>query len=532
MNIKNSIEKVNKNKVDNLCVSLFYTFRKPTSWKELLFNPYTITNVGDTVSMGNTVGKRMQRWLIDNGDFQSVVERSLDTCDADSQDFKNFFDKTSMWSKLAPIYYAQSLAGHTFFYFTTAIILRFIELIFQSAKNSVNFSALNKNYRTLVSYGLMVATFAFPYYCLGYAVPDLLFCFFVPIILEIILPFKWSNYLKQINTLSSTKDFAFKNFVFKIIQTTLLRMLFSIHSLNYHLQNKTWLTRPAIIICKEGLDVFIENIKATDPLQWVGEFVGTVLGKTIFDLLYILVFKTISKDADLRNPMGWIFSKFRVQQPTKPWTLRKLQESNQRNEEKPKINIVPQKTKIETGIEIENENLQWMDKNTSINGKSKEPVNERKKVKTRSKTTHKEVTNNISTKQKILESETIEVNGMTFQRIYDDSFHKEVWGVIMTNRIEKQRLQVYEQTLAKHTLGGSFKQLTNFSTCYELGYSLNARLIGKMYYGKAYDILQNFMHLEDAQPISDEFGTEEVGLIIFSHEAMKHEDINKIAKRI
>lgn len=542
-----NIESLFGAKGDRVCERMYFTFRKPTSWKEVLFNPHTIAYVGDSVSTGNTVGKRMQRWFIDNGDFKSVVEKSLDTYDPNNQDFKDFLDKTSMWSTLAPNYYAQSLAGHTFFFFTTSIILRFTELFFQSTKNIFNFSALNGKYRNLVSLGLMAATLAFPYFCLGYTTLELLSYFLIPIFLENVLPFKWSNYLKRIHTLSNTKDFALKDFIFKHIQDTFIRLLFTVPTLYtvpaliYHSQNTTWVSRPAIIFCVEDRNIFIKNESAMNPWQWVGEIIGNIFGRIIFDLFYILILKTISENADLRNPMGWMFSKFRVQKQTKPWVLNKLQINKMDQGQKSHL---AQKNNVNTTEGLPDIKWQetWPASEASITPESKFTININKKIKTRGKgqpqLPEKKI-NSISDKQQPCDCITIEVKQCTrtFHKLADEHCMKELWGVIINDSIEKNKLVSYENNLkgGRISKGGNIRRLLKGG--YEMGSALDSRLLGNIHYGRIYDILQNHMNLDDAFAFSEKFEnacerSQDMALIVFKIEAVHHDDIFQKAKRM
>lgn len=515
----------------NSCESFSYTFRKPTSWKEAFFNPYTITHVGEGAYTGNSVVKRMQRCLIDNGDFKKVVEKALDPSDADNQKLRDFFDGYSIWSTLDPMYYTESLAGCTFFYFTTSIIQRFAELFFQSAKNVMNFSALHGQYRTLkklISYGLMGAAIMLPYYCLGYGISDFLCFFFLPLLFENVLPFKWTNFLKQINTLSSTKDFVLKDFIFKNIQATIVRILFIIPSLF----SKHPLISPAISFCVFSQTIKRHNVRATNPLEWVAEIMGNILGKIVFDLLYILILKTISENADLRNPMGWMFSKFRVQQQTRPWMLNKLQVSSK--EQRPKAAYLAKKNPVQPTEFIQDIERQAFRSESEPDSRS---IIDIKKTKIKRKGTNTPAKDTNLPKQKPCERITIEVSWgqIKFQKIESESFQKEVWGVIINKSIEKNTLSRYETSLSNGKTGGAINQLKGVgSDKYELGGGINNRLIGKIYYGNVYDVLQGFMKLEDALPCTQELeniceNTNDMGLMIFSREAKTHKDIYRVA---
>lgn len=128
---------------------------------------------------------------------------------------------------------------------------------------------------------------------------------------------------------------------------------------------------------------------------------------------------------------------------------------------------------------------------------------------------------------------------LTFQKLEHSSFINPVWGVIISdNSIELQILSRYKKLLSNGTIGsGSISQLKGVSDCYEIGSStMDSRLIGKKYNSGTHSALQKFMDLQYATLFAEElekYGVDNyTSLIIFSAEAKKHQDINKVATKL
>lgn len=155
---------LNLNPRNGYCMAYPYTFKQPSSLTEMLFSPREIVRAGK-----NNTRERIQRWFIDNNDFQSgAFGKSLDVRDTSSRELKNIIDLTFIQQGLDQSFFLQSFAGHAFSFFATSIILRFIEIFFQTCSYSLYFSALNKKIKFLIEILLTMATLALPFLYLGF----------------------------------------------------------------------------------------------------------------------------------------------------------------------------------------------------------------------------------------------------------------------------------------------------------------------------------------------------------------------------
>lgn len=510
-----------------------YTFKQPSSLTEMLFSPREIVRAGK-----NNTRERIQRWFIDNNDFQSgAFGKSLDVRDTSSRELKNIIDLTFIQQGLDQSFFLQSFAGHAFSFFATSIILRFIEIFFQTCSYSLYFSALNKKIKFLIEILLTMATLALPFLYLGFDRDEITLCFFLPIVLPIVmdnvLPYKLNNLFKQIITLSSNKDFSLKNFIVKNIQYACFHSSLLIFTLILYWA-KPYLAKSSVVDQSPTVTCSIKNGKVHlnhlndyfDFWNLVSELIGTVLGKITFDLLYIFILKIILKGADLRNPMGSIFSKLRVQNSATE-THGKLQENNKLKNQR--INREEINNGAITDTSAWTENIQVTPK-----------IIREKKVNTKDKEPSSNTINKKSSKQKIIERISVNINGCkkTFQKLNGGHFVKETWGIIVADRVEKNILTSYENWLFNGQVGSKsvIRQVVGSGSVYELGYNTNSRLIGRMHYGDVFNTLLKFMHYNDALHMSQEFENKsrsnEIGLIVFSHEAKKHEDIYSIARKV
>lgn len=489
-----------------------------------------------------TIVERIQRWLIDNGDSYSMISKALNNYSLTSQ-HSNKISKEVLYEFLDDNLFVASIRGQFFFFLVSSMIFRAIELFCQSTKHPLNFTTLSPRIKGLMNLFIIPAMAGFGLF-LGYFWEDIFVFIFLPILVENFLSFTWANYFKQINALSGTKDFVLKDFLFKIIYTFLLRIIPVIISLLVFSNNAYIYNSAKIIICPTKTEKFILNFfRASSRIVEVFlETLALILGKTSFDLIYIFIFKMFAKNTDLRDPMGWIFSKFRLNSisHTRLQAIMRGQKNKKTSDLDSPVKPLNQKKVRNVILETNPTNIESSEKDYPTKNQ-KTSDGKKEKIKTRKLGHSSSIENTNSTLIKSKNSInfiSIEIGGRTrsFQKIEDTSFNKEVWAVIIADSTERQKLTKYERLLSNGSIGGGVRQLTGWSDRYEIGANMKSRLIGKMYDSGVYHSLQNFMRMEEALQLSQELEThgipDNVSLIVFSAEAKTHDDIFKVAKKI
>lgn len=522
------------------CDIYSYNFPKPSSLREVFFAPQRI------VRQDGTWAERMQRWLIDNGDFYTRAGKSLNHYYSDTRPTFTNKEAIALYKVLDRNFLVESIAGHSFYILITSMILRFIELFAQSAQNPLNFSALLPKTKEIVNFLITFAVVGSAL-SLGYVWKDVVVFLLLPIFFQKVLSFKWSNYYRQIHTLSSTKDFELRDFVFKNIQAALIRALPNIFLIFLSLYKPEAFNQerfpPLMTLCKTESEEFSVN-SFERGASTIGDIflepIVLMVGKMTLDLVYILILKTIDKDADLRDPIGWMFSKFRRQVSSKV-SLPEQESYSRKDHKKSALNrqVISrvQDEVLPSEISIPKSNTLLSETKDCTTGSEKRE-GKKDKLKTHGTAYPKPVTKTNSTNRELPTYINIEVNGYvrTFQKMEDPSLHKEVWGVIIADSVEKQKLTKYERLLSNGSIGGGVRQLTGWSDRYEIGANMDSRLIGKMYDSGVYHSLQSFMHMEEALQFSQElerYGIQDnVSLIVFSSEAKTHKDIARVAGKL
>lgn len=526
------------NSIKKKCLDYTFNFTEPSSLREVFCLPQKIV-VHDA-----TIAGRMNRWLIDNGDFCTRLGQYMNP----GLSKRTFKIDNATWDGLCNtldgMYLVESMAGECFYKIITSMVLRSIELFFQSTNHRLNFSVFHPNTQKAISFWMKVAVLGSTF-CLGYSWMLILYVTILPLFLEKVLSYSFSNYFKEIYTLSSSKDFALGDFILKNIKVSLLRIIFATYLL---LSNPRYFEEkffPSMTLCKIKADDFtIEKFDA-DYATIKGlllESVCLILGKVIFDLVYILILKAFSKKADLRDPMGWAFEKFRrpVAVPTRSFSYPKI------NLREPEKEIKGTNPKVISQPRREDEILITDDSSSILFTVSEDKAPQKREKYKKTKETKEskacsKSSKKTSNKPEEQESEiNIEVGGLirTFQKIESDTFiNKEVWGIIIADSVEKSNLGRYEQQLSNGSVGGSIRPLTGFSKIYEIGTTgMDARLLGKMYDRGIYHALQSFMPLEDALQLSQQLEAhgiqDNMSLIIFSAEAKKHHTITRVANKL
>lgn len=521
------------NKIKEACEVYTFDFPKPSSFHELLFAPRIVT-VQD-----GTVTERLQHYLIDYGSFATRASKSLNqwVVDKHQKPIFTFDDVTALYVALDSFLIVESMVGRVFYMSITSMVFRSIELFSQSVRNSLSFSVLHERTKIIVDLFIMSAVVVCALY-LGYDIKDLPVMVVIPALFDKILSFTWSNYCKQIHTLSSAKGFELSDFISKNIQALFIRMLPPIFTILYSRESlqPAWMT-----ICKASSEqILITDFGRNDPTteDILLEPIALILGKMIFDLAYILLLKTFAKDPDLRDPMGWMFSKFRRQAPSQP----RIEEQKSYNRKKSRKLDSTQQQKtyfnLKDAAYSKISPLEISYKTENCTAESIEKGHKTKNFKAKDKSQTHETSIKKIIKEEVQTSINIDVGGYvrTFQKIENPSFNKEVWGVIIADSVENQKLDKYERLLSNGTIGGGIRQLKGGSDRYEIGAQMDSRLIGKMYNNGVYHSLQRFMRLEDALQCSQELEShgieDDVSLIVFSAEAKAHKDISRVANKL
>lgn len=517
------------NKIKEACQVYQFDFhKKPNSLSELLFAPQFLT------MRDGTVTERMQSWLIDHRSFirasKYLYQRVLD-----SSELKPIFTREEiigLYAILDNALLIESIAGRFFFISMTSMILRSIELFSQSARNALNLSALHANTKRILDYSIMPAAFLFSFW-LGYDSKDLIYYIVIPAFLEKVLSFTWANYFRQIHTLSSTKDFKLNDFISKNIKALFIRMLPLLLLFLYKpLQNYSpaWMS-----FCKSSEHVYIKNFnRASETIDTLLlEPIMLTFGKMFFDLAYIFILKTFCKDADLRDPMGWMFSRSRSQVSSSIDIQEEATLEIQGNLNRKRT---PKQEAIKTKISAEADNELWNRDTPPTGGgkkrgpKGKEPENEIPSDKKKD--------SNPPKLNKLVTCANVKVGNrnLAFKRIESSTFNKEIFGLILADPRKTQNIDKYKESLSSGKIGGNIRQLKGAGDRYEIGAkNTDFRLIGKMYNDGIYHSLQGFMSLEDALHASQELERrgipDNTGLIIFSVET-NHKNITQVANKL
>lgn len=135
----------------------------------------------------------------------------------------------------------------------------------------------------------------------------------------------------------------------------------------------------------------------------------------------------------------------------------------------------------------------------------------------------------------------IEISGnnciFTFQKLRGAACeNKNVWGVVISDSSNSER---YQSWLNNGRIGqnASIRQLKGGGSTFEIGKGMDSRLIGHMYKTEAIsDALQGLRQIKDedisslVKAIKKNCG-EDTSLIIFSREALKHQDISTTSRQ-
>lgn len=523
------------NKIKEPCQ--VFTFKLPElrSLKEFFLAPRIVSR------RDQSIPERMQNWFIDNSDFftqasKSMNERVLHTGQAKS--ILTIDEVTSIYEDLDTVFLAESLVGRGSYTSITSMFFRSIELFSQSAKNSVNSSTLPAKIKRILDLLIMPSIFLFTFWLGNYDTNFFILYVAIPFLLENILSFTWANYFRQIHTLSSSKDFNLNDFISKNIKFLFIRMLPFSYILLY--ASNQQLSIPAsITICKNSQQLSLKDFKGASGTieELLLEPIAMTLGKMFFDLAYILILKTFSKDADLRDPMGWMFSRFRNQISSKIEIQVDQEEESPAKQE----NLNSKRTRkyqkaIKTGASEEVDNELWNRDNPPTGGgkkrgpKNKEPENEMPSDKKKDSNPPK------PNKPIMCVNVKVGTKNLAFKRIESSTFNKEIFGLILADPRKTQNIGKYKESLSSGKIGGNIRQLKRAGDRYEIGAkNTDFRLIGKMYNNGVYDSLQGFMSLEDALHVSQELERrgipDNAGLIIFSVET-NHKNITQVANKL
>lgn len=512
------------------CNIYSYNFPKSDSIREAFFSPQII------LQKDNTVAELIQRWLIDYGDFSSSTTKTLSDYVLESK--YSYVDSNDLLNFLDYNYFVSSKAGQFFYAFASSIVFRSFEFFYQGTKHSLNFTIFSPKIKELINLSILPTMLGLLLYS-GYQW-DYIMVIAIPILLEKVLSFTWSNYFKQVNALSGTKNFELKDFILKNFQFACLRTLPFVFVLLYDPQYFRNYKPAQISVCPVEASFKVDLYTASSTIEEVLlEPIALILGKICFDLACIFSLKIFSKDADLRDPMSSIFSRTR-QQPIlknfkKPVVCEASTYSKKTEVKKPTKHSDSQN---EVRSAMTDDPFAFKSsKNNDTKGR-REIVQSSQKIKTKGKEPEELIreTSKISIKPK--SSIQIETgNSMyVFQRIESSAMNKEVWGIIIADSVEKQKLTKYERLLSNGTIGGGVRQLTGWSDRFEIGANMDSRLIGRLYDNGIYLSLQNHMRMEEALQLSQELERHEIpdnmSLIVFSAEAKTHKDIARVASKL
>lgn len=520
------------------CNSYRIQFPKASTFSEWFFSPRTVN------TQDGRIAERVQRWLVDNGDFYSSVKGSLSKYVVDQGAPTFNIEKAVEFLNRA--FLAESLAGRCLYLLISTMILRAIELFYQSANISLYASVPSTKIKKIINILAVCGAIGF---ALSYG--PISANFMLPIVLEKFLSFKWSSYLNQTRRLSGTKEFELKDFCFRNFLAVFMKLIPTIFLLIYEYPVLIMRNPEMMTVCKDRLgEFFISQFSSNDRFEdHFLDFIVTILGKIIFDSSYIFALmmasKVTSNSFDLRDPMGWIFSKYESQvsssvesQDTQEEMGQKDRSQNRKKRVRPDCEETT--TVLDATVEVPG-GVRWIPKGESKgdrkrDSKKKEPLDEISEIERKEPVDEAKKSGDRDAKQPILRV-TIKVNNrvLTFQKLFYPSYNKEVWGVIITDSVEKQTLPQYWNGLANSYIGGgTISPLTGYGgKLFEIRPGIDSRLIGRMYDGGMYRALQNFMPLEAALPFSRELErrgvSDRASLIAFSAEAKKHKDINRVA---
>lgn len=475
---------------------------------------------------------------------------------------------------LGKSYVVSSLFDSMMFLGVLSMGNRILELTFLTLRQKLC-SLMSISNTNFLKKALMDLVQCYLQYCVlvfaGFAGSELVACKLATLLISAVLPYKYSNWIRQMDELSNSKVFQLKDFIVKNM-VVMMRNLFAVHIFNWYM-SQFWeifndrnflLNANHFHYRDDHAEISAFTIKE-DNIFYIGGFnnysvkglayltneFGWMFGKILVDMMCIILLKYKGVE-DLRDP-------FNTDAKPKIALRKKMQQAlTQKND---KV-VVKDLTKVHH-YDIENDsssssNLSHDSTSTSDLGRrnlKSEVVKEHKHKKTKNKIhglARAQLENNEEQQER--GELTSSFNYMagdyeyTFIRLSGGICDKmNTWGVI----VKKPGKDGFQWTLGSGVIGKGMRFINN-KILERRPKSTDARLLGCLHMSNddyeaasvheddnIYNALKDYMPLEDARIVSGLLaeqaeGRERTALVIFSKQA-KHsgkDNINRVKEQL